>query len=146
MAWGTSCPGSLQSQAKVTQIRDLEVILKTIRLQKLNLTLLRLLKSQFIITKKQIHQGLFITNVFIDLHHTAVTKHKYYGNGAILTAQNLSLKYCQSLGQTICQQKRFTSFKRGTVSLCRSKSCEVKVHQTLRIIQLSKTQTRAASE
>ena len=38
----------------------------------------------------------------------------------------------------------FKSFQRGTVDLCRSKGCKVKVHQTLRMILLSKYQTLAA--
>ena len=37
-------------------------------------------------------------------------KYKHYGNGVILTMQNLSSKCCQSLGQIICQQRRFRSF------------------------------------
>ena len=36
------------------------------------------------------------------------------------------------------------SFQRGTVSLCRSNDCEIRDCQTLRKIQLSKTQTGAA--
>ena len=68
---------------------------------------------------------------------------KPYVNGVTLTGQNLSLKYCQSLDQTICQQKRFRSFKRGTVRLCRSKGCKVVACQTLKIITLSGTQTLA---
>ena len=33
--------------------------------------------------------------------------------------------WVQSLSKKICQQKRFRSIKRGTVSLCRSKGCKV---------------------
>ena len=38
---------------------------------------------------------------------------------------------------------RFRSFKRGNVSLCRSKCCKVMVYQNLSIIQSSRTQTQA---
>ena len=43
---------------------------------------------------------------------------KRCGNGFILTEQNLPLKCYQSLNKTICQQRRFRSFKRDTVSFC----------------------------
>ena len=39
---------------------------------------------------------------------------------------------------------RFRSFKRGTVSLCRSMGCKVVVCQTLKMIWLSRKRTRAA--
>ena len=67
-----------------------------------------------------------------------------YVNRVTLIGQNLSLKYCQYLVQTIRHQKSFRSFKRGTVSLCRSKGCKVVDCQTLRMISLSRTRTRAA--
>ena len=46
--------------------------------------------------------------------------------------QNLSLKCLQSLEQRMSQQKRFRSFKRGTVSLCRSKGCKTTSCQSWR--------------
>ena len=44
---------------------------------------------------------------------------------------------------TICQQRRFRSIERGTVSLCKSNGCKVTIHQTWRIIQSSGTRTQA---
>ena len=54
------------------------------------------------------------------------------------------LKCFMSLGQTICQQRRLRSFRRGTVSFFRSKGCKVVVSKTLVMIPLSRTQTWAA--
>ena len=55
----------------------------------------------------------------------------YALNRVSLTEQNLTLKCCQYLDQTISQQKSFGSFKRGTLNLCRSKGSKVTVNQTL---------------
>ena len=61
--------------------------------------------------------------------------YKYYENGVTMTKKNLSLKCYKSLVLTILQQKKFRSFKRGTVCSCRLKGHKVIVHQTLRITQ-----------
>ena len=53
--------------------------------------------------------------------------HKAYVNGVILRGKNLYLKYCQSFEQKLQRGQDF--FQRGTMSLCRSKGCKVRVRQ-----------------
>ena len=57
---------------------------------------------------------------------------KPYVNEVTLNGQNLYLKCLYSLGQRLSQQMRFRSFKRGTVSLCRSKGCKTTSCQSWR--------------
>ena len=57
---------------------------------------------------------------------------KPYWNGLSLTEQNLSLKCCQSLEQTLFSTMRSRSFQWGTVGLCRSKVCKVTSCQSWR--------------
>ena len=91
-------------------------------------------------------KGLYVgerTLQFLKMNMDCILN-KPYVNGVILRGQNLSLKCFESLDQTICQQRRLRSFKRGTVSLYRSKGCKVVACQTLKMIWSSRTRTRAA--
>ena len=72
--------------------------------------------------------GARIQSIIIQIQWCAIEMqhllHKPYVNEVTMTGHNLSLKCLQSLGQRLSQQMRFRSFKRGTVSLCRSKGCK----------------------
>ena len=62
-----------------------------------------------------------------DFHYLCLTVfvtivHGYNEYEVFLNEQNL--KCCQSLGQILCQQKRFRSFQRGIVDPRRSKDCK----------------------
>ena len=99
-----------------------------------------------LLQKIHLLQAISLMFGVINCIHSRGKKHKHYGNGVTLRVQNLCLECCQSLGQSICQQSRFRSFQRGSVSLCWSKGCKLMVHQNLKIIQSSGTWTRAEGE
>ena len=50
--------------------------------------------------------------------------------------KNLQNTYKYSSAKIITPPRRFSSFQRGTVSLCKSKGCKVTVRQTLRMIKI----------
>ena len=77
-------------------------------------------------------ENVFINfSIWVLLNNARVAAKKihtpHFENGVTLTRKKLSLKCCQSPGQIIHHQKEFRSFKRGTVSLCRSKGFKVTV-------------------
>ena len=82
----------------------------------------------------------------IHLHYTVMLNERPlvnepYLNGFTLREQNLSYKSCCSFELILCTLKKFRSFHRCIVSLCRSKGCKVTVCQTSKMIPSTGSQT-----